>query len=48
MMPISEIVADTPYYVLLDGNHRIGPSIVQLDAGNRVLANLWIFGQRYL
>jgi hypothetical protein len=33
IMPMSEIVPDTPYYVLLDGNHRIGPHIVQLHAG---------------
>jgi hypothetical protein len=32
IMPISD-VADTPFYVLLDGNHRIGPNIVKLDAG---------------
>ena len=32
-MPISAVVADTPYYVLMDGNHRIGPEVVQLHSG---------------
>ena len=32
-MPISAVVADTPNYVLMDGNLRIGPQVVPLDAG---------------
>ncbi len=32
-MPISEVVAGTPYYVLMDGNHRIGPEVMQLHSG---------------
>ena len=32
-MPISAVVADTPNYVLIDGNLRIGPKVVPLDAG---------------
>jgi hypothetical protein len=32
-MPISAVVADTPNYVLMDGNFRIRPKVVRLDAG---------------
>jgi hypothetical protein len=31
-MPMSAVVADTPYYVLMDGNRRIGPKVVQLQS----------------
>jgi hypothetical protein len=31
-MPMSPVVADTPHYVLMDGNRRIGPKVVQLHA----------------
>lgn len=30
-MPTSTVIADTPYYVLMDGNRRIGPKVVQLE-----------------
>ena len=32
-MPMSAVVADTPNYVLMDGNLRIGSKVVRLDAG---------------
>ena len=32
-MPISAVVADRPYYVLMDENHPIGPQVVRLHAG---------------
>ncbi|MBC8870801.1 MAG: hypothetical protein H8E44_15365 [Planctomycetes bacterium] len=32
-MPISPVVADTPNYVLMDGNRRVGPRVVQFHAG---------------
>jgi hypothetical protein len=32
-MPMSAVIADTPYYVLMDGNRRIGPKVVRLHAG---------------
>ena len=32
-MSTSAGVDDTPYYVLMDGNRRIGPNVVQLRAG---------------
>lgn len=31
-MPMSAVVVGTPCYVLMDGNHRIGPRVVQLDS----------------
>ena len=33
LAPMSATSEATPYYVLLDGDRRIGPSIVPLDAG---------------
>ena len=33
-MPMIAEVAATPYYVLMDGNHRIGPKVVQLPSEN--------------
>lgn len=32
-MPISEVLGATPYYVLMDGSHRIGPTVVPLHSG---------------
>lgn len=32
-MSMNEVVASTPCYVLMDGNHRIGPKVVQLQSG---------------
>jgi hypothetical protein len=32
-MPMSAVVAGTPYYVLMDGNRRIGPTVMQLHSG---------------
>ncbi len=32
-MPMIAVIADTPYYVLMDGNRRIGPPVVQLHSG---------------
>jgi hypothetical protein len=32
-MPMSAVVAGTPYYVLMDGSRRIGPEVVQLHSG---------------
>lgn len=32
-MPPSTVAASTPNYVLIDGNLRIGPKVVPLDAG---------------
>jgi hypothetical protein len=32
-MPMSPVIAGTPHYVLMDGNCRIGPKIVQSPAG---------------
>ena len=32
-MPISTVAASTPNYVLIDGNLRIGPKVLPLDAG---------------
>lgn len=32
-MPRHAVAADTPYYVLLDGNHRVGPHVVPLRSG---------------
>lgn len=32
-MPLSTVAASTPNYVLIDGNLRIGPKVVPLDAG---------------
>ena len=31
-MPVSETVADTPHYVLMNRNHRIGPEVLQADS----------------
>jgi len=37
-MPMNAVVASrTPYYVLMDGDGRIGPNVVQLDAKNECL-----------
>jgi hypothetical protein len=32
-MPMSAVLGATPYYVLMDGKRRIGPSVVQLQTG---------------
>ena len=32
-MPMSAVLGATPYFVLMDGNRRIGPKIVPLDVG---------------
>lgn len=32
-MPVNALVAVTPYYVLMDGNRRIGPKVVRLPSG---------------
>jgi hypothetical protein len=32
-MPLSTVAASAPNYVLIDGNLRIGPKVVPLDAG---------------
>lgn len=32
-MPLSTVAASTPNYVLIDGNLRIGPKVLPLDAG---------------
>jgi hypothetical protein len=32
-MPTIPIIADTPYFVLMDGKHRIGPSVRPLPSG---------------
>ena len=32
-MPMSEVVAGTPCYVLMDGNRRIGPKVLPLHSG---------------
>ena len=32
-LPITEVVAGTPYYVLMDGSCRIGPDITPLHSG---------------
>ena len=32
-MPLKTVAASTPSYVLIDGNLRIGPKVVPLDAG---------------
>jgi hypothetical protein len=32
-MPMSAVVAGTPCYVLMDGNRRIGPQVMQLRSG---------------
>ena len=32
-MTMSEVAAGTPYYVLMDGNRRIGPKLVPLHSG---------------
>ena len=32
-MPLSTVAASTPNYVLIDGDLRIGPKVVPLDAG---------------
>lgn len=32
-MPMIAVAADTPTYVLMDGNRRIGPYVVQLPSG---------------
>jgi hypothetical protein len=32
-MPMNAEVAGTPYYVLMDGKRRIGPSVVKLPSG---------------
>mgnify|MGYP001822969437 CR=1 FL=1 len=32
-MPLRTVAASTPNYVLIDGNLRIGPKVVPLDAG---------------
>ena len=37
-MSTSAGVADTPYYVLMDGNRRIGPEIVPLTSGKECSA----------
>ncbi len=31
-MPVSAVVADTPYYVLMDGNRPIGPKVLPLHS----------------
>ena len=33
VMPTSEVLAGTPYYVLLDGNRRIGPEVMRSLSG---------------
>jgi hypothetical protein len=33
VMPLSTVAASTPNYVLIDGNLRIGPKVLPLDAG---------------
>lgn len=33
IMPMSAVVAGTPYYVLMDGNRRVGPKVAQLHSG---------------
>ena len=37
-MPMSTVAASTPNYVLIDGNLRIGPKVVPLDAGTECSA----------
>lgn len=32
-MPMSVVVAGTPHFVLMDGNRRIGPTLVSLSSG---------------
>lgn len=32
-MSLSTVVAGTPYYVLMDGDRRTGPTVVQFDSG---------------
>lgn len=32
-MPISAVTFGTPYYVLMDGNRRIGPKLMPLESG---------------
>jgi hypothetical protein len=32
-MPLKAVVTSTPYYVLMDGDRRIGPSVVQGNSG---------------
>ena len=36
-MPNSAVVALTPYYVLMEGNQRIGPEVVPLHSGDECL-----------
>lgn len=36
-MSISAVVADTPYYVLMDGNRRIGPKVAPPHSGDECL-----------
>ena len=36
-MSMIAAVADTPHYVLLDGNRRIGPTVVPLRSGSECL-----------
>jgi len=40
-MTTTAVIAGTPYYVLLDGNRRIGPRIVPLNSGIECLV---VFG----
>lgn len=40
-MATTAVIAGTPYYVLLDGNCRIGPEVVPLDSGIECLV---VFG----
>ena len=37
VMPNSTVFAGTPYYVLMEGNHRIGPKVVPLQSGDECL-----------
>ena len=34
IMPMSTVVAGTPYYVLMDVNRRIGPKVLHLHSGS--------------
>ncbi len=37
-MPMTAVLGATPYYVLMDENCRIGPSVVPLQTGTKCLA----------
>ena len=32
-MPMNAVVAGTPYFVLMEGSHRIGPTVIPLQSG---------------